>query len=77
MEWSAIGEMWAMVGIAYSPWLPAYLLRHKNKVAMYIHKEIYLNTIWRRGVMKILRTIPGVAKIAGIAAMATGISEFS
>ena len=69
MEWQAIGEMWAIVGVIYSPWIPAYFLRHKSRIFMWIHKEMYLNCMWRNGVMRILRLIPGVAKIAGISAM--------
>ena len=69
MEWQAIGEMWLMVGALYGLWIPSYFLRHKNKVFMYIHKEVYLNGMWRNGILRILRIIPGVAKVAGIAAM--------
>ena len=68
MTWVAIGELWMMVAIIYSPWLPAYIFRHRNRVAMYIHKEIYLDCVWRRGVLRVLRLLPGFLLVAATAA---------
>ena len=68
MTWEAIGEIWAMVAVVYSLWLPAYIFRHRTRVAMYIHKEIYLDCVWRRGVLKILRLLPGFLLVVATAA---------
>ena len=69
MTWEAIGELWMMVAIFYSPWLPAYIFRKKNRVAMYIHKEIYLGIVWRKGVLRILRVLLGFLRLAAVAAV--------
>ena len=68
MTWEAIGQIWAFNIIVYGPWLFAYLYRRKNSVAMYFHKEVYLNCMWRGGVLRILRLLPGLLLVVATAA---------
>ena len=68
MTWEAIGQLWAFNAMVYGLWLLAYLFRHKSRVAMYVHREIYLDAFWRRGVLRILRFLPGFLLLVAAAA---------
>ena len=68
MTWEAIGQLWAFNAVVYGPWLVAYLFRRKSRVAMYVHKEIYLACFWRRGMLRILRFLPGFLLVVATAA---------
>ena len=59
MFWLFISITWGFLAM----WLPMYLMRHKHPFFMYMHREFYLHSFWRKGMGRFF----GFARIVGVA----------
>lgn len=58
---------WFIIFMCHSPWWTwfiVYRLRHKHRVFMCLHRELFLGIWWRQGCMRLLEFL----RIVGVAA---------